>query len=298
MGKALAHNTELTKYDVACRAVAECKSIDEAKDLHDKAVAMEVYARQAKNKDLEADAKAIRMRAIRKLDELRRAQKRTVGLAKGGGGKHGRKRVIEKPTLASQGIDKNLANAGRKLGALSDQQFEQAVDAARQEARAPEKPDRKPRDQLASSLDKAALLKVSKADLTAKTVDELEALISACQSHAAKHQDFDDKDWKRVGAMCEVLKQKQKALAALMPQPTADKQPEQSKPNPTPDGNSGDPIAACLAQVVPIMRAAIAKMDAEKRSVLIDELRKAVRTIMTEVTTQDAETDRWAETAH
>ena len=297
MGKALSHNTELTKYDAACRAVAECKSIDEAKDLHDKAAAMAVYARQAKNKDLEADAKAIRMRAIRKLDELRRAQKKTVGLAKGGGGKHGRKRVIEKPTLASQGIDKNLANAGRKLGALSDQQFEQAVDAARQEARAPEKPDRRPRDQLASSLDKAALLKVSKADLTAKTVDELEALISACQSHAAKHQDFDDKDWKRVDVMREVLKQKQKALAALMPQLTkSEPEPTSHKPHGPP--NTGDLVADCLAKVVPIIRVGFDLMNAEQRLAFVAELRKAIHTISTEVTQQDVETDRWAETAH
>jgi hypothetical protein len=62
--------------------------------------------------------------------------------------------------------------------------------------------------------------------------------------------------------------------------------------------NSGDPIAACLAEVVPIMRAAIVKMDVEKRSVFFDELRKAVRAIMTEVTGHDVETDHWAETTH
>jgi N6-adenosine-specific RNA methylase IME4 len=71
------------------------------------------------------------MRATRRLDQLRQAQKETVGLAKGGGGKHGRKRVIEKPTLESQGIDKNLATNARKLGALADEDFEHAVGEAR-----------------------------------------------------------------------------------------------------------------------------------------------------------------------
>jgi len=121
----------LPVYDRACRALAEARSIDEVKDIRDQAVAMRLYAKQAKNRDLEADAVELRMRATRRLDEMRRAQKETVGLAKGGGGKHGRKRVAEKPTLKDAGMDKNLAHAGRKLGALSEQEFEQKVAEAR-----------------------------------------------------------------------------------------------------------------------------------------------------------------------
>jgi hypothetical protein len=131
--------TQLAKYDAACCAVAECKSVDEAKDIHDKAVAMAAYARQAKNKALEAD-------------DLRRAQKKTVGLAKGGGGKHGRKRVSEKPTLASQGIDKNLAHKGRVLGAMSNKKFEEAVADARVATTNPNKPkESKPHSKSAPS---------------------------------------------------------------------------------------------------------------------------------------------------
>jgi hypothetical protein len=39
--------------------------------------------------------------------------------------------VATKPTLASQGIDKNLAHQARTLGALSDDKFEQVVSNAR-----------------------------------------------------------------------------------------------------------------------------------------------------------------------
>jgi hypothetical protein len=123
--------SQLIRYDAACRAIAEAKAVDEVKAIRDRAIAFRAYARQAKNKDLEADAVEIRMRATRRMDQMRQEQAKTVGLARGGGGKHGRKRVTEKPTLKDAGIDKNLAHEGRKLGALSDEQFEQAVNHAR-----------------------------------------------------------------------------------------------------------------------------------------------------------------------
>src|SRR6516165_12509478 len=114
--------TGLTKYDTACRAVAEARSVDEVKEIRDQAVAMAAYARQAKNKDLEADAVEIRMRATRRLDQLRQAQKETVGLNEGGRpAKTGLSENPVLPTLAMQGIDKNLAHQARVLGALSDQ---------------------------------------------------------------------------------------------------------------------------------------------------------------------------------
>jgi hypothetical protein len=61
------------------------------------------------------------MRATRRLDELRREQKDTVGLSAGTRGSRVKgARVDEKPTLASQGIDKNLAQQTRVLGKLSE----------------------------------------------------------------------------------------------------------------------------------------------------------------------------------
>ena len=81
--------TALTKYDAACRAIAEAATVDEVKFIHDEAAAMAAYARQAKNRDLEAQCVEMRMRATRRIGEMMREQKRTIGLSEGGRPKTG-----------------------------------------------------------------------------------------------------------------------------------------------------------------------------------------------------------------
>lgn len=115
---------ELVRYEAACRALYEAKSVDEVKDLRDKASAMKAYARQAKNKQLEIDAAEIRMRAERRLGELMEYQRQTVGLNRGAAAPT---RVDEKPTLADAGIDKNLADRARKMAAVPEEKFEAAL---------------------------------------------------------------------------------------------------------------------------------------------------------------------------
>jgi N6-adenosine-specific RNA methylase IME4 len=129
----------LVRYDAARRALAEARQVDEVKDIRDKAVAMAAYARQAKNKDLEADATEIRMRATRRLGQMMSEQRTTVGLNKGAArpqerGLENNPRSDALPTLVSQGIDKNLAQQGRIFGAMSDEKFESAVKEAREHA--------------------------------------------------------------------------------------------------------------------------------------------------------------------
>jgi hypothetical protein len=125
----------IAKYDAACRAIAEAATVDEVKYFHDEAAARAAYARQAKNRDLEAQCVEIRMRATRRLGELMREQKRGLGLNAGqlrrGLSENPRD---ERPTLDSQGIDKNLAHQARTLGDLPEEKFEERVAEAREVA--------------------------------------------------------------------------------------------------------------------------------------------------------------------
>ena len=133
-GIAMTATTSLTKYDAACRALAEAVAVDEVMAIRDEAAQLVAAARIANNHQAEADAIAIRMRATRRLGQLMQAQKETVGLATGG--EHGgRRRIdgsradpsIQRPTLAMQGIDKYLAHQARMLSASSDEDFEKTV---------------------------------------------------------------------------------------------------------------------------------------------------------------------------
>lgn len=125
--------SDLVRYDAMCRAIAEAHSVDEVLLIHDQARALAAAARVAKNHDLEAQCIEMRLRAARRLDELRRAQKETIGLNEGGRPpKTGLSdNPVSKPTLISQGIDKNLAHQARVLGTMSEEAFERKVAEAR-----------------------------------------------------------------------------------------------------------------------------------------------------------------------
>jgi N6-adenosine-specific RNA methylase IME4 len=117
---------QLVRYEAARTALAEARTVDEAKGIRDKAEAIRAYARMAKDKQLELDATEIRARATRRIGEMMAVQPKNQG---------GRPKEtglpenpISKPiTLAKAGIDKNLAHAARQLADISDDEFERTL---------------------------------------------------------------------------------------------------------------------------------------------------------------------------
>jgi hypothetical protein len=131
---------KLVRYDKAASALAECKTVDEVKDIRDQAVAMAAYARMAKDHQLLEDAAEIRLRAERRLGQMMEQQRDTVGMEKGGGDTTEHRvspKPGAKPTLRRAGIDKALADRARKAAAVTDEDFEErVVPTARRVARA------------------------------------------------------------------------------------------------------------------------------------------------------------------
>lgn len=123
----LSGHSGLARYEAACRAIAEAKSVDEVKAIRDTAEAMRAAAHIAKNKQAEIDMAEIRFRGERRLGELMAAQ-REAGLLKAGNPNGFSENPLGKPvTLAEAGIDKNLADRARKFAAIPDDEFDNIV---------------------------------------------------------------------------------------------------------------------------------------------------------------------------
>jgi hypothetical protein len=113
-------DTQLVRYDAMCHAIAACLAVDEAKDIRDKAVAIETYARQAKNFEAERQAAEIRKRAERKCGELIPQQIQQ-------GGDHRSKSADATLKLADLGITRDQSSEWQQLAKVPPDTFERAM---------------------------------------------------------------------------------------------------------------------------------------------------------------------------
>lgn len=120
------HSNEIVLYDQMRTAIAKCESIDEVKEIRNKAHAIEVYAAQAQNYEAESQAIKIRLRAERRCGELLKESKDAGTRAKVGDNQRGSRTpgLPPQPTLADLGISKQQSSDWQKLAEVPEEKFE------------------------------------------------------------------------------------------------------------------------------------------------------------------------------
>jgi hypothetical protein len=116
----------LVRYDAMVLAIKACHSVDEVKEIRDKARAIEVYAAQALNRDAERKAAEIRIRAERKTGELLKATKESGERHSGRGDQKSGSRHPT-PILADLGISKDQSSQWQKLAAIPEEKFNEVL---------------------------------------------------------------------------------------------------------------------------------------------------------------------------
>lgn len=120
---------QLIRYNAMCSAIDAAYEIDEVKDIRDQAVALEAYAKQAKNTEAERRACEVRLRAERKAGQLLAKMEKARPR---GSNQHKVKDRSPDATgpLLDLGISKNQSSNWQKLGAIPQSDFDLALQQA------------------------------------------------------------------------------------------------------------------------------------------------------------------------
>ena len=169
----------LIKYDTARFALQQAVEIDEVKDIRDKAQAMAAYARQANDTKLVEWATEIKVRAERKAGQMLTEMPKNPGNLKNSSRSHD----VTTTKLEDLGITKNQSSRWQKLAAVPDDQFEQAVSAAKE---------------VAGEVTTAAMLRIEKQNRPEKTNPKpalnLETDQKLSTGNEENHEEFDEKE--------------------------------------------------------------------------------------------------------
>lgn len=127
----------LLRVEEARIILAECKRVDEAKSIRDKAEAIRIYLRNQKaSAEAQNDAAEIKLRAERRLGELLHEQKERGERDAGRGGdrksrSHGATVNDSPPNLRDLEITKSQASRWQQVAAIEEAQFEAHVQGLR-----------------------------------------------------------------------------------------------------------------------------------------------------------------------
>lgn len=124
---------QLVKYEAARIALLEAKSVDEAKDIHDKAEAIRAYARQANDNEMVSWASEIKLRAMRRMGELLGSEGVERDRGKGGDRKSQSRPTTVK--LADFGISRDASSLSQKIATVPEQIFENHLIGMREQHR-------------------------------------------------------------------------------------------------------------------------------------------------------------------
>lgn len=118
-------SVHLVRYEEARRALAECSRVDDVKDIRDKAAALEAYARQRSDVELERWVAEIKLRATRRIGELSRDLEKAPRGGLGGTSKlpNGGKNAV----LKAAGISTSAAHRAEQLATIPEKQFEEYI---------------------------------------------------------------------------------------------------------------------------------------------------------------------------
>lgn len=133
----------LTRYDAACRAVAEARNIDDVCEIMNKTAALKEYYRRAKNRQLVIDAIEILARSQRRLgemlDELVEKGQLSEGRPWPKNNNCADEEQLPRVVLDDLEISRKLSAASRRLSCLPQERFERLVGQWRQKALEEEK---------------------------------------------------------------------------------------------------------------------------------------------------------------
>ena len=129
------NGVKLVFYSEAKKALAVCRRTDEVKDIRDKAVAMQVYAQQAKDRELIEHATEIRLRAEIRVGELLRNSDKNKGARnqlRGDvpvGGRAPTPPTDKTPRLSDLGITKKQSSRWQKMASMPVEKQEAKIAA-------------------------------------------------------------------------------------------------------------------------------------------------------------------------